>query len=109
MKKIFLVQGSAEEPYEVEFQKDGDNLNCYCTCPAGQNGMYCKHRFNILKGISKGIVSDNAAEVPEVASWLPGTDVAAAIVTVENIEQEAAAIKKKLSTAKKALATAMRK
>lgn len=59
----FLVQGSALEPYKVTFKKVGGNLSAYCTCPAGENGMYCKHRFNILEGSTKGIVSGNEADV----------------------------------------------
>jgi uncharacterized Zn finger protein len=43
----FLVQGSAEEPYKVTFRKKGNNLSAYCTCPAGENGQYCKHRIEV--------------------------------------------------------------
>lgn len=108
MNREFLVQGSASDPYRVQFKKDGANLNAYCTCPAGENGMYCKHRFNILKGIEKGVVSDNASEVAEVASWLPGTDVAAAMEVVAELEKKAIQIKRELSASKKELARSMR-
>lgn len=30
----FLVLGSSEYPYEVNFIKRGNNLSAYCTCPA---------------------------------------------------------------------------
>lgn len=43
----FLVQGSAEEPYKVTFKKNGSNLSAYCTCPAGENCQFCKHRFRM--------------------------------------------------------------
>ena len=54
MERIdFLVQGSAFHPYEVKFLKRSEkNLSAYCTCPAGDNGQYCKHRFSILEGIT---------------------------------------------------------
>jgi len=107
MKREFFVQGSAAEPYRVTFKKESNNLNAYCTCPAGQNGMYCKHRFNILKGNTKGIVSDNQSDVAEVTSWLPGTDVEAAIKEVDLLEAEFARIKKQLSAAKKRVARSM--
>ncbi len=103
----FLVQGSADEPYKVRFIKQGDNLSAYCTCPAGQNGMYCKHRFRILEGSTKGIVSSNPAEAATVQSWLQGTDVEGAMCKVKQIESEAAEVKKRLSAAKKALARSM--
>jgi len=31
----FLVQGSAEEPYKVTFQKKGNDLSAYCTSLRG--------------------------------------------------------------------------
>lgn len=53
----FLVQGSAIEPYKVTFRKNAENLTALCDCPAGIYGQYFKHRFNILAGSTKGIVS----------------------------------------------------
>lgn len=103
----FLVQGSAPEPYKVTFRKVGGNLSAYCTCPAGENGMYCKHRFSILEGSIKGIVSGNEADVEIVASWLAGTDVEVAMKAVKDLEKEEERIKKQLSAAKKALARTM--
>lgn len=100
----FLVQGSAVEPYRVSFRRDGVNLSGYCTCPAGENGMFCKHRIRILHGLVEAIVSDNSAEVSTVASWLAGTDVETALNAVTRLEKEAERIKSELSAAKKALA-----
>jgi hypothetical protein len=105
----FLVQGSAATPYEVEFVKRSEtNISAYCTCPAGQNGMYCKHRFSIIEGKTKGIVSDNLEDVQTVKSWLSGSDIEAAIERVLVVEGEVAKVKKRLSLAKKELAKAMR-
>lgn len=105
----FEVQGSADEPYRVHFVRSEDgNLSAYCTCPAGENGQYCKHRFRILDGVTKDIVSGNEREVAVVAGWLPGSDVERAMEVVAQAEKEAASAKRSLSQAKKLLATAMR-
>ncbi len=104
----FLVQGSASEPYKVTFQHTGTNLTAYCTCPAGENGQYCKHRFRILNGETTGIVSKNVREVSLVASWLPGSDVELAIREVSSAEKEVEKATKVLSAAKKKLATTLR-
>ena len=105
----FEVQGSAAEPYFVVFVRRSDtNLSAYCSCPAGENGQYCKHRFNILDGVTKGIVSNNLDDVKVVQSWLPGTDVEAALIKMRELEAEAAKLKKALSAAKKEVAKAMR-
>jgi hypothetical protein len=104
----FLVQGSSPTPYKVSFQKNGNNLSAYCTCPAGENGQYCKHRFNILGGIRDGIVSGNEEDVKIAASWLSGTDVEMALNQVMDAELRYETSKKELSAAKKKLAEAMR-
>lgn len=78
----FLVQGSAPEPYRVTIKKKGHNLNMHCTCPASTNGHYCKHRFSILGGETGGLASGNEAEINTVMTWLPGSDVAAAMEVV---------------------------
>ncbi len=105
----FEVQGSAPDPYGVIFIKRSEkNLSAYCSCPAGENGQYCKHRFNILAGIRIGIVSGNESDVQVVQSWLPGTDIEFAMIRVRELEKEAEKIKKALSLAKKDVAKAMR-
>ena len=105
---IFFVQGSAKEPYKVTFQKNGENLSAYCTCPAGDNGQYCKHRFNILGRITDGIVSDNKPDVEIAASWLLGTNVEAALNNVIDAEEQYEIAKRKLTEAKKLLARSFR-
>jgi uncharacterized Zn finger protein len=108
MKKEFLVQGSSSDPYKITIQLEGINLTALCDCPAGKNGMYCKHRFNILRGSKKNIVSGNENEVTEAASWLSGTDVEAAMNELMEIEVKAEEIKLELKAAKKLVASAMR-
>jgi uncharacterized Zn finger protein len=103
----FAVQGSEEEPYEVTFIKRSDTkLSAYCTCPAGEHGQYCKHRFRILDGLTDGIVSNNLHEVKEVNAWLPGTDVEIALIKMRELAAEAERIKKALQKAKKEMAKA---
>ena len=107
-EKIFKVKGSADEPYEVTIVKRNDiNLTAYCTCPAGQNGLHCKHRIGILTGKTKKIVSDNLSDVEVVASWLPGTDVEAMLNQLIRLEAEFEKTKAALSNAKKELARAL--
>ena len=105
----FDVQGSAPEPYRVIFiRRSPTNLSAFCTCPAGENGQYCKHRFSILAGSETGVVSHNLSDVKVVQSWLAGTDVEHALQGVHELETEAEKLKKQLSIAKQQLAKAMR-
>jgi len=104
----FLVQGSAAAPYEVHFIKDADNLSVFCSCPAGENGQYCKHRFAIMSGVSKDVVSDNANQVAEVVGWLPGTDVGEIWEQLQEAEAHPDTLKKQIPVLKKELARRMR-
>ena len=105
----FEVKGSSPEPYGVVFVKRSEtNLSAYCSCRAGENGQYCKHRFSILEGKTENIVSDNLKQVETVKSWLIGTDVEDAIIKMRKLEEDALKIKKELSAAKKQVAKAMR-
>jgi len=44
----FLIQGSAQEPYEVSFGYKEGNLTATCSCPAGSFGTFCKHRMKVM-------------------------------------------------------------
>jgi hypothetical protein len=65
--------------------------------------MHCKHRIRILRGLVEGVVSKNTADVATVAGWCAGSDIEAALQTIDELEKEAERIKKALSAAKKTL------
>ena len=104
----FEVQGSASEPYIVTIERRENNLRAYCTCPAGENGQYCKHRFSLLEGNSKGVVGGDIDAISTLPRLLQGTDVADALADLRDAEKKVAAAKKEESTAKRAVAAAMR-
>lgn len=104
---IFHVKGSAKDPYEVIFIKDGDSLTAICNCPAGTYGNFCKHRISILDGKPKAITSDNADQAATVVVWLAGTDVEAALAEMRAAEKLDDPEKKELNAAKRKLARAM--
>jgi len=103
----FLVKGSADDPYEVTFIKDGGSLTALCTCRAGQFGNSCKHRLSILDGKGSDISSDNSDQVSTIVNWLAGTDVESALAEMRAAEKAAVTAKRALDAAKKKLARAM--
>ena len=107
MNIVFKVQGSAQEPYEVTFAKNGGNLTAHCTCPAGGVGQYCKHRLTILQGKNPGIISGNEAEINTVCNWLPDTDGGLALAAYVDAERAAEDAKTNLAISKKRLARAL--
>ena len=103
----FLVQGSDPAPYIVYFKKSNDDLRATCSCRAGANGILCKHRLSILNGDKSAVVSENADDVAEVASWLVGSKVAEAISAVVSLEAEKKSIEEKIKKAKKLVTKAL--
>lgn len=105
----FYVHGSALEPYRVTFiRRSPGNLSAYCTCRAGENGQYCKHRFGIMGGSTQGLASDNADDVKQVLAWLRGSDLERSIAAVSVAEQACERAKRELQEKKRELARAMR-
>jgi len=108
-QKIIFVQGSSFEPYKVVFtRRSNTNLTAHCSCPAGENGLYCKHRLEILAGNTGAVLNPNSDDIKTVQSWLIGSDVEKALLRVNELQEEAARIKKALNLAKVDLAKAMR-
>lgn len=103
----FLVQGSADEPYRVTIEKLGNNLNAYCTCAAGANGQYCKHRFRILSGNPEGITEGKIENLSAAVDWLVGSDVELALQDLAEAEDSLKAAKRALSVSKKRLSKAL--
>jgi hypothetical protein len=104
---IFAVQGSAAQPYQVKFQHHAGRVAASCTCPAGIFQDICKHRVMILNGITKGIVSDNTAAVPQVQQWIVGTEVGAALAEMTSLEAQIDQLKKDLKNVRRTIAKVM--
>lgn len=60
-----------------------------------------------MAGDAGGVVGDNAHEVDDIRSWLPGTEVAEALALLAEAEREADAPSRRVSAAKKHVAMAM--
>lgn len=103
----FLVEGSGEQPYEVVINNE-KKLSATCTCQADRMKTHCKHRTEIFKGNSSGILDLNAESLSAVLSWLPGSGIAVALQTLQTAEDAATAAKKQVDAAKKELVRAMR-
>jgi len=104
----FLVQGSSSEPYKVSFVYDNQELNAFCTCAAGLNGQYCKHRIQILEGVDSSVISKNKNDVRKITTWLKGTSLQKALDEFKNANKEYDEAAKLLQLSKKKLANAMK-
>ena len=104
---IFMVQGSEPEPYRVVFRREAANFTATCTCRAGEVGQVCKHRVNLLKGETNGLVSGNSGQLSHLPGMFAGTDVARAFEKLAEAEVALEVAKTEFMKRKKALARAM--
>ena len=109
LKAEFYVQGSAEEPYRVVFEKSGRNLNAYCTCAAGSNGQSCKHRLRIFSGNPEGLVGGDVHMLNVVTDWIVGTDVEYFLKELIKAEDVYDVARRSLADAKRKFVESLRK
>lgn len=50
MNYTFKIQGSLGNLYTVSFYLENNRMVSECNCMAGKNGLFCKHRYQILTG-----------------------------------------------------------
>ncbi len=108
MRYEFFVKGSADDPYRVVIEKNGDDLNAFCTCPAGENGQACKHRLRILSGNDEGVVGGDVNRIATVVDWVAGTDVEMCLKSLIEAEDAYEVAKAQLSLAKRNFAASLR-
>jgi len=104
---LFLVQGSASDPYEVEFNRENGTVSVSCTCAAGENGQACKHRLNVIAGSITDMLEPNLADLEKACDWLAGGPIEAALANLHAAEMASETAKKQLARARKALALAL--
>lgn len=103
----FLVEGSQGDRYTLVFEIKGANANAFCSCPAGLNGQFCKHRIGIMDGEVSHLLSGNTADIMRLKTLLGGTDLETAYSRFLEAEATYLSAKKELDAAKKVLARAM--
>jgi uncharacterized Zn finger protein len=103
----FVIEGSQGDHYLATFEKEGETLHAFCTCQAGENGLYCKHRFGLMDGSAARLLSGNAGDVERLKGLMRGTELEAAYNRVKAATKAHDDAKKALDKAKKDLARAM--
>jgi len=103
----FLVEGSQGDRYALAFEVNGTHANAFCTCQAGANGLFCKHRVGVMDGEVSYLLSGNTADIVRLKDLLSGTDLETAYNRFLEAEATWTVAKKELDVAKKGLAKAM--
>jgi len=105
----FTVRGMKGDLYTCTFEREGENLNAFCTCPDGRVGNYCKHRFALIDGNRTIVVSNNAEQVDDLPEMIAGTDVETALVALSEAIESYQQAEERLVEKQHELALAMRK
>jgi hypothetical protein len=104
----FEVEGSKGDVYSIKAGTSGDgNVWITCSCPAGDNGLYCKHRFALIHGDISDLLSDNDDDVERLQALLAGSDIEAWLHRIVEWEERVAAAKAELAKVKRGLARSM--
>ncbi len=71
----FSIKGSTGNIYEITARRTANQLRTTCTCQAGQNRTWCKHRTALLDGDVSNLLSENASDIKKLAEWAVGVEV----------------------------------
>jgi len=59
-----------------------------CTCDAGRNGRFCKHRDALLNGVVDHLLSENIEDVGKLAEMIRGTEAGRLFAIVQALERQ---------------------
>lgn len=105
MRIVLSVQGSSDEPYEVEFNREGDVVVGSCTCKAGLFGQLCKHRVLLLSGDETYIpASDFGTVKDQLKALVTGSDLEAELDRIYELSEMKINIDRELKKRKKHMA-----
>ncbi|HEB28189.1 MAG TPA: hypothetical protein ENI05_10505 [Porticoccus sp.] len=105
MRIVLSVQGSSDEPYEVEFNREGNMVVGSCTCKAGLFGQLCKHRVLLLSGDETYLPESNITEMKnKLKTLVKGSDLEAELDRVSELSGMKKEIDRELKKRKKHMA-----
>jgi hypothetical protein len=96
----FRVKGQDPDAYEVVFEKAGDVLRVTCSCQAGNDGLYCEHRNNLIYGDTSNLLAGHS-DVKKIAEMMKGSKLMSAIEELYYRESELEEFKQSVLLLKK--------
>lgn len=101
------VLGSEGDVYRVSFARGDSGIKVFCTCKAGLNGQFCRHRLALLAGDRSGMVDPSASQpLDEALSWPEFVSIKAEIVKLQEVQGQIEALEKTKSSLKRIVAKA---
>lgn len=108
MRMSFTVcSKSSGNEYNIEFVEKKGVITLICDCPAGENGMYCKHRFALIDGKDDEVLRSSHS-VADLAKAIEGTRLSEEIDLMHADEKTLKEARATLQKTKKNVAKLMR-
>jgi DNA polymerase-3 subunit epsilon len=82
----FEVEGSGGNIYQIVAGRMARQFRMTCTCDAGLNGVFCRHREALLIGTVDHLHSDNSGDVEELAPMFHGSEAKRLFLIVQGGE-----------------------
>jgi DNA polymerase-3 subunit epsilon len=84
----FDVEGSTGNTYKIIAWRTERHFRMTCTCDAGKNSCFCKHRDALLNGIVDHLLSNNTADVAKLIGMIKGTEAERLFLKVRELEKQ---------------------
>jgi DNA polymerase-3 subunit epsilon len=84
----FDVEGSTGNTYKIVAWRTERHFRMTCTCDAGKNWCFCKHRDALLNGIVDHLLSNNTTDVTKLIEMIKGTEAERLFLKVRELEKQ---------------------
>jgi SWIM zinc finger len=101
------VYGSEGDIYRISFVKGDSGIKVHCTCKAGTNGQFCRHRLALLAGDRSALVDAGAtAALDEALAWPEFVSIMGEIVKLQEVQEQIETLEITKSSLKRVVARA---
>ncbi len=110
IKKIDILakSSSSDIPYTVKWHLEENKISVFCSCPAGDNRMLCKHVRKIIAGDNSILYDKNQKkEMEAIRNHLKETEIPLLLSELEKHESLLEKAKRNVEEAKKKLSNAI--
>jgi NAD-dependent DNA ligase len=84
----FDVEGSTGNIYDIEAWKEANHFRMTCTCDAGKNSHFCRHRDALLNGVVDHLISHNTSDVAKLVGMIAGTEAGRLFADIQRFQSE---------------------
>jgi len=102
--EILAKSSSSDTPYTVRCYLEENKTSFFCSCPAGDNRMLCKHVRKIIAGDASILYDRNQKnELEKISNHLQETQIPLLLLEINKSEDFLEEAKKNVKKAKKNL------